>query len=94
MIRLKRIARRAAALLIALSMLPAFACRAADYDWAVMVYLCGSDLESDGGMATGDLFEMMAAKTNGRACFLVETGGAAEWQNDTVDGDQLERYLV
>ena len=75
-------------------MLPAFACRAADYDWAVMVYLCGSDLESDGGMATGDLFEMMAAKTNGRACFLVETGGAAEWQNDTVDGDQLERYLV
>ena len=27
--------------------------------WTIFVYLCGADLESDGGMATGDLQEML-----------------------------------
>ncbi len=30
--------------------------------WAVYWYLCGSDLESNGGAATTDLEEMMAAQ--------------------------------
>lgn len=64
-----------------------------DYDWAIMVYLCGSDLESEGGMATGDLYEMLAAQTGSRACFIVETGGAMEWQADIEAGD-LERYII
>ena len=33
-----------------------------DGTWTVFVYLCGSDLESDGGMGTDDLEEMMSAE--------------------------------
>lgn len=32
---------------------------AADDSWAVYWYLCGSDLESEGGFATSDLSELM-----------------------------------
>ncbi len=83
-------------MLIVLMLLPVCSVQAAgnEYDWAVMVYLCGSDLESEDGMASEDLFEMMDAQTNGKACFIVETGGANEWQNETVEADQLERYIV
>ena len=35
-----------------------------DGSWTVFVYLCGTDLESDGGAATGDLEEMCAASAN------------------------------
>ena len=45
-----------------LAALLAVACggdEAADGSWAVYWYLCGSDLETDGGFATTDLSEMM-----------------------------------
>ena len=34
---------------------------AADGSWAVYWYLCGSDLESEGGFATDDLGELLEA---------------------------------
>ena len=43
--------------------------------WTIFVYLCGSDLESDSGLASKDLWEMIAATTKG-AHYVVQTGGA------------------
>lgn len=65
-----------------------------NYNWLIYVYLCGSDLESQGGMATMDLMEMMAAELDDTAAFYVQTGGAAAWDNDVVSADASERYLV
>ena len=62
--------------------------------WAVYVYLCGSDLESEHGAATGDFSEILEAQLPADVQVVVETGGASSWQNDVVDPDYLERYLI
>ena len=41
----------------------------------VMVYMCGTDLESNYGMATSDLQEMMNATISSNVNVSVETGG-------------------
>ena len=56
--------------------------------WTVFVYMCGSDLESDGGMASADIEEMEKSSAGGNVKFVVQTGGAYYWENDVdEDGD-------
>ena len=64
-----------------------------DETWAVYWYLCGTDLESDGGAATADLEEMMAVALPDNVRVVIETGGTCYWENEIVDPDYLERYL-
>lgn len=61
--------------------------------WAVYWYLCGSDLETNGGFATGDLMELMEVALPENVNVVIQTGGAAEWQNDVVDAAKLQRWL-
>lgn len=61
--------------------------------WAVYWYLCGSDLESGGGFATGDLSELMEAALPEDVSVVIETGGASAWQNDAVDAEKLQRWV-
>lgn len=61
--------------------------------WAVYWYICGSNLESEGGAATMDLGELEEAKLPDNVTFVVETGGAKEWMNDLVDADELGRFV-
>lgn len=68
--------------------------RGSDGIWTILVYLCGADLESDGGMGTDDLQEMLSVRTGDRVRFLVQTGGASYWYNDEVDDDYMQRFLV
>ncbi|MBR3295405.1 MAG: peptidase C11 [Clostridia bacterium] len=51
----------------------------------VMVYMCGTDLESKGAMGTRDLIEMTNATIGNNVHLLVYTGGCSEWQNNIVD---------
>ncbi|MCI9143530.1 MAG: clostripain [Lachnospiraceae bacterium] len=61
--------------------------------WAVYWYLCGSDLESNGGCATADLMEMMEVELPENVNVVIQTGGAAVWQNEYVDPAKLQRWL-
>jgi Clostripain family len=60
----------------------------------VMVYMCGTDLEANGGMATADLQEMLNARISDKVNIVVETGGAAKWQNNIISNRTNQRYLV
>lgn len=60
----------------------------------VMVYMCGTDLESRSGMATSDLQEMLNANISGNVNIIVETGGASSWQNNVVSSSTNQRYRV
>jgi hypothetical protein len=62
-------------------------------DWAVYWYLCGSDLESGGGFASGDLAELMEVQLPENVKVVIETGGSAAWQNDYVDASKLQRFV-
>ncbi len=61
--------------------------------WAIYWYLCGSDLESNGGFATSDLMEMMEVALPENVRGVIQTGGAKTWQNNVVDADILQRYV-
>ena len=57
----------------------------------VMVYMCGTDLESRSGMGTADLQEMLNAHFDGSVSLLVYTGGCKGWKNNVVSssGNQI-----
>ena len=61
--------------------------------WAVYWYLCGSDLESENGFATDDLNELMQVTLPENVTFVIQTGGASEWQNDTISADSINRFV-
>ncbi len=60
----------------------------------VMVYMCGTDLESKSGMATSDLEEMVSATLGTNINVIVETGGASSWQNQIVKSNTNQRFRV
>ena len=62
--------------------------------WTVLVYICGSNLESQNAAATKDLNEMIKAGGSNKVRFVVETGGASSWRNNTVSARKLGRYLI
>lgn len=60
----------------------------------VMVYMCGTDLESRGGMATNDLAEMANAAIGKNVNLIVYTGGCKSWRNNIVSSKQNQIYQV
>lgn len=60
----------------------------------VMVYMCGTDLESRSGMATSDLQEMAAAKLSDKVNVIVYTGGCTGWKNQVVSSRANQIYEV
>ena len=45
-------------------------------EWTVMIYLCGTDLESRWGMATYNLSEIAKTDPNDAVNVVIQTGGA------------------
>ena len=66
----------------------------ADGTWTIFVYICGSDLESQNAAASKDLNEMLSGCTGSNVRFVVETGGARTWRNNTMSPRKLGRYLI
>jgi len=64
-----------------------------DGSWAIYWYLCGSDLESNGGFATTDLSELMSVELPKNVKVIIQTGGAAKWQNEAMSADEIGRYV-
>ncbi len=60
----------------------------------VMVYLCGSDLETEAEQATMDMIEMMYADTSEHLNIVMATGGAAQWSSDNTCVDEDSHYYV
>ncbi len=60
----------------------------------VMVYMCGTDLESRSGMASSDLNEMLQADISDQVNMIIETGGTQKWQNNTINSSTNQRYRV
>ncbi len=50
----------------------------------IMVYMCGTDLESQNGMASADLQEMLNANISSKVNLIVFTGGCTRWRNNRV----------
>jgi len=63
--------------------------------YTIMVYMNGSDLETEGAMATSDIVEMVtAAFSKEDINVILQTGGTDQWQMDFIPNDSLVRYRV
>ena len=60
----------------------------------IMIYMCGTDLESRSSMATKDLVEMTKARLSDNVRIIVYTGGCARWNNAVVSSDRNQIYEV
>ena len=60
----------------------------------IMIYMCGTDLESRSAMATKDLQEMMAANISDNINIIVYTGGCKGWQNNVISSRTNQIYQV
>ena len=61
----------------------------------IMVYIVGSDLEGDHGLATSDIMEMLSSGFDAsRLNVLVMTGGTKVWGNSLIPHDKLSIYRI
>ena len=60
----------------------------------IMVYMCGTDLESRSGMGTADLQEMLDARFGDNVNLLVYTGGCKGWKNSAVSSTTNQIWQV
>ncbi|MBR6825805.1 MAG: peptidase C11 [Oscillospiraceae bacterium] len=63
-------------------------------EFTVMVYLCGTDLESKHKMASMDLQEMLDADLSEDVNILVYTGGCKQWQNGSISSKTNQIWQV
>ena len=60
----------------------------------MMVYMCGTDLESKYGMATNDLNEMMKATISDKINIIVYTGGCSKWKTSGISTSNNQIYKL
>ncbi len=60
----------------------------------VMVYLCGTDLESKSGMASNDLKEMVNATIGSNVEVIVYTGGCTQWRTQGISNSVNQIYRI
>ncbi len=60
----------------------------------IMIYMCGTDLESQNAMATSDLNEMLSADISDKVNVLVYTGGCKKWRNNVISSSKNQIYKL
>lgn len=61
----------------------------------VMIYMCGADLESENGLASMDLDEILSVSGQPEEVnIVVETGGAKSWKKSQIPSNKLARWEI
>ena len=60
----------------------------------LMVYMCGTDLESKYGMASSDISEMAAASYGDNVNVVVCTGGCSKWKTSGISSSTTQIYVI
>ncbi len=62
--------------------------------YTIMVYMCGTDLESNYGMATADINEMLHSELNDKVNIIIQTGGTKKWKNSVISNRTNQIYQI
>ena len=63
--------------------------------WTVFLYICGADLESGSGLATGDISEILSVRNQPEDVnIVIQTGGSRSWSGYGISGNKIGRYHV
>ena len=60
----------------------------------ILMYMCGTDLESQNGMGTADLKEMANATVGDQVNLIVYTGGCRRWKNNVISNTANQIYQI
>ena len=60
----------------------------------LMIYMCGTDLESKNGMASSDLQEIANASFSDKCNIIVYTGGCSRWQTSGISNSVNQIYQL
>ncbi len=60
----------------------------------LMVYMCGTDLESKYAMASKDMQEMAAASLSDKVNIIIYTGGCSQWQTKGISNTVSQIYKI
>ena len=60
----------------------------------ILVYMCGTDLESKHGMASNDLQEMASANLGSNVNIIVFTGGCSKWKTSGISNSVNQIYQI
>lgn len=60
----------------------------------IMVYINGSDLESEAGEATQDISEMIASGIGDKVNVIIQTMGTRHWQNYGISSKRAQTYKI
>lgn len=95
-----KLLKRCSILIIAIMMLSGISIAADEtYDYTLLIYMNGSDLETDSYAGTDDLIEMIAGTLPPNVAVIIETGGTRDWHTDeydlpTVNPSRNQRWKV
>ncbi len=62
--------------------------------WTILVYMCGTDLESQGYAASADLYEAIDGAYNDEVNFVFQTGGANSWYYNDINASKIQHFVV
>jgi hypothetical protein len=60
----------------------------------LMIYMCGTDLESKYGMASSDMQEMASAKYGDNVNVVIFTGGCSQWKINDISTKKNQIYQI
>ena len=60
----------------------------------VMMYVIGSNLETEWGEATVDIQEILDANLSSNINYIIQTGGSKQWMNDQMKDGECQRFKV
>ena len=67
---------------------------AGDETYTLMIYMCGSNLESEGGYASSDIEEMLKSQLAKEVNLLIYTGGAQKWYDYGISNRTNQIYKI
>lgn len=60
----------------------------------LMIYMCGSNLESQQGLAGKNIDELLSAEVGDDFNIVIQTGGAKTWKDHDISNSKAQRYLI
>lgn len=65
-----------------------------DDDYTLLIYMCGSSLESKNGAASDDISELLSAEIPHNVNVVLETGGSRSWKKHGISAEKLQRFKI
>lgn len=62
-----------------------------DDGWTLLMYMCGTDLETNYGAATNDIVEAVSAQYSDNVRIVYQTGGTSQWSLD-ISNSSIQRF--